>query len=118
MSDPRSLYSQRLEERRAGIARSERRHRILGYCKLAALAGGAALIWLALLNRSISIVWALVPAALLVALFVLHERVLRRQQQLHRAERYFQKALARLDGNWPGTGDPGDRHLYAAHPYA
>jgi hypothetical protein len=118
MPDPRPVYSQRLEERRVEIARGERRHRILGYCKLAAFAGGAVLVWLALLNRSISVVWALIPVALLAGLLVLHERVLRHQERLRRAERYFEKALARLDGNWPGTGEPGDRYLVASHPSA
>jgi hypothetical protein len=47
-----------------------------------------------------------------------HERVLRHQERLKRAERYFEKALARLDGNWPGTGEPGDRYLVDSHPYA
>src|SRR5882672_797887 len=118
MPDPRPLYSQRLAERRAEIARSEHRHRILGYGKLAVFAGGAALVWLALLNRSISIIWVLIPAALLAGLLVTHERVLRHQERLHRAERYFEKALARLHGNWPGTGEPGDRYVNASHPNA
>src|SRR5512136_1693971 len=103
MPDPRPLYSQRLAERRVEIAHGEQRHRILGYCKLVSVAGGAALVWLALLNHSISIIWALIPAALLAGLLVLHERVLRRHERLRRAERYFEKALARLDGKWPGT---------------
>src|SRR5216683_2043201 len=102
MPDPRLVYSQRLAERRVDIAHGEHRHRILGYCKLAAVAGGAVLVWLALLNRSVSIIWALIPAVLLAGLLVLHERVLRRQDRLRRAERFFEKALARLDGNWPG----------------
>ena len=118
MSDPRPVYSQLLEQRRADITRAERRHRILGYCKLAVLAGGAALVWLALLNRSISIIWALIPAALLAALAMFHERVLRHMERLRRAERFFEKALARLDGNWPGTGEPGDRYLTPSHPNA
>ncbi len=118
MSGPRPLYSQRLAERRAGIARSEQRHRMLGYCKLAAVAAGAALIWLALLNRALSIIWVLIPAGLLIGLVMLHERVLRQQERLRRAERYFEKALARLDGNWPGAGEPGDRYLDPSHPNA
>src|SRR5678810_1112013 len=103
MPDPRSVYSQRLEERSVDIRRVERRHRILGYCKLAVVVGGAAVVWLALLNRSISIIWALIPAALLAGLAMFHERVLRQRERLKRAERYFEKALTRLDGNWPGT---------------
>jgi hypothetical protein len=111
-------YSQRLEERRVDISRSEHRHGVLGYCKLAVVVGGAVVVWLALLNRSISIIWALIPAALLAGLAMFHERVLRHQERLKRAERYFEKALARLDGNWRGTGEPGDRYLVESHPYA
>jgi len=118
MPDPRPAYSHRLEERRADIALSERRHRILGYGKLAAVAIGAVLVWSALLNRSLSIIWALIPAVLLAALAITHERVLRRQDRLRRAERYFEKALARLDGNWTGAGEPGDRYVDPSHPYA
>ena len=118
MSDPRAAYSQRLAERRAEIARGEQRHRILGYCKLVVVACGVVLVWLALLNRSISIVWVLIPAALLAALAIFHERVLRHQERLGRAVSYFEKALARLNGHWPGTGEPGDRYFDPAHPYA
>ena len=118
MSDPRPVYSQLLEQRRVDIAHDEHRHRILGYCKLAVVVGGAALVWLALLNRSISIIWALIPAALLAALAMFHERVLRHQDRLRRAEHFFEQALARLDGNWPGTGEPGDRYLTPSHPNA
>ena len=118
MPDPRPVYSQRLEERRVDISRSEHRHGVLGYCKLAVVVGGAVVVWLALLNRSISIIWALIPAALLAGLAMFHERVLRHQERLKRAERYFEKALARLDGNWRGTGEPGDRYLVESHPYA
>ena len=118
MSDPRAVYSQLLEQRRVDIAHDEHRHSILGYCKLATVVGGTALVWLALLNRSISIIWALIPAALLAALAMFHERVLRHMERLRRAERFFEKALARLDGNWPGTGEPGDRYLTPSHPNA
>src|SRR5260370_27745808 len=115
MPDPRSVYSKRLEERRVDISRGEHRHRVLGYCKLAVVVGGAVLVWMALLNRSISIIWALIPAALLAGLAMFHERVLRHQERLKRAERYFAKALARLDGNWPATRDSGAPAFVASH---
>jgi hypothetical protein len=116
--NPRPIYSGLLEQRRAEIARLERRHRTLGYYKLAAAVGGVLIVWAALLNRAISILWILVPIALLVAFSVTHEVLLRRLDQRRRAERYFEKALARLDGKWAGTGESGDRYLDPAHPYA
>ncbi|MBV9507641.1 MAG: DNA mismatch repair protein MutS, partial [Acidobacteriia bacterium] len=35
-----------------------------------------------------------------------------------RSVRYFERALARLEGKWAGTGTPGDSYLDPAHPYA
>ncbi len=106
-----------MAERRADILRRERRHRTLGYSKLAAAACGVAVVWMALLH-AISILWGVLPAALLLTLAVVHEHLLRRLERRRRAERYFVKALERLDGKWAGKGEAGDRYLYPAHPYA
>ncbi len=115
--DPRQVYSQLLQDRRTEIARSERRHRLLGYGKVALAACGAGTLWIALLHI-ISIVWVLVPVALVAALAVFHEHLLGLLERRRRAERYFERALARLDGTWAGTGEAGDRYLDTAHPYA
>jgi hypothetical protein len=115
--DPRQVYSQLLQDRRDEIARREGRHRMLGYGKVAAAACGLGMLWIALLHV-ISIFWALLPAALLAALAVFHEHLLRLLERRRRAERYFERALARLDGKWAGTGEGGDRYLDLAHPYA
>jgi hypothetical protein len=117
MEDPRLVYSRLLAERRADISRREQRHRTLGYAKLAAAVCGVVVVWMALLH-TISIFWGLLPAALLATLAVLHEDLLRQLERCRRAERYFEKALARLDGKWSGNGEGGDRYLDPAHPYA
>ena len=48
MMDPRTLYTERLAERRAEIAHKERHHRMLGHGKLAMAVCGVLLVWLAL----------------------------------------------------------------------
>ena len=116
--DPRTLYKQRLEERRAAITHREQRHRMLGRAKLAMAACGVALVWLALAQGAFSILWVLIPIAGFVLLVVVHEKLLKELERRRRAARFFEKALARLDGNWAGTGEPGDRYNDAAHPYA
>src|SRR5271157_3471229 len=116
-SDPRLVYSRLLDERRADIAARERRHRILGYSRLAAVMGAAAVVWLALAGQ-LSIVWVAVPIAVFAVLVVIHDRLLRMLERRRRAQRFFERALARLDGQWAGSGEPGDRYLDAAHPYA
>jgi hypothetical protein len=116
--DPRILYTERLAERRAGIAHHQQHHRRLGHGKLGMAACGVALVWLALAQSAFSILWVLLPIAGFVALVVIHEKLIKELERRKRAARFFEKALARLDGNWAGTGEAGDRYNEAAHPYA
>ncbi len=115
---PRTLYTQRLAERRTAIAHQERHHRMLGHGKLATAACGVAMVWLALSEGAFSILWVLVPIAGFALLVVVHEKLLRELERRRRAARFFEKALARLDGNWAGTGEAGERYNDATHPYA
>src|ERR1039458_7085472 len=103
MTDPRQAYTALLSERRADILFRERRHASLGYGRLTAV-----ILWLALVSRSLSIAWVLVPIAGFAALVVIHDRLLRRLDRVRRAVRYFEKALPRLDGTWEGTGESGE----------
>jgi MutS-like protein len=116
--DPRSIYTQLLQERRTAIAMREKRHQLFGYFRLGAAAAGVAMVWMALAQQSFSILWASIPLAVFVGLIVLHEHLLRRLDRHRRAVRYFERALARLDGNWPGTGETGERYIDPVHCYA
>ncbi|HMC60981.1 MAG TPA: hypothetical protein VKJ01_17460, partial [Candidatus Solibacter sp.] len=117
-SDPRPVYSQLLDQRRAEIALRERRHQWLAYARLAAVAAALTVVWFALAWKAFSILWVLAPGAVFVALIVIHERLLKAMERRRRAQRYFEKGMARLDGKWIGTGEPGDRYLVPEHPYA
>jgi hypothetical protein len=119
MSDsPREVYEKHLAGRRAEIQRREQRHRRMGYAQLAVAAVAAVLVWLSLSGGEFSILWVLVPAAAFVVLLVIHDGLLKILERRRRSACYFERALARLDGNWPGSGEPGDRLLDPAHPYA
>jgi hypothetical protein len=115
---PRQVYQERLDERRAEIFRREQLHRRMGYAQLATVAVAAVLVWMSLSKGGFSILWVLIPAAAFVALLVTHDRLLKILERRRRAARYFERGLARLDGNWSGTGETGDRLLDSAHPYA
>src|SRR5947209_6487355 len=108
-SDPRSTYARLLAERRGEIAAREARHRKLGHAKIAVAAAGVALVWFALAQGGAIILWVLVPAAVFVALVVIHEKLLAETERRRRAARFFEKGIARLDGNWAGTGESGER---------
>jgi hypothetical protein len=117
MDDPRATYTRLLGERRAEIAALEARHKTLGYARLGAVGAAVAVVWAALANE-FTILWVLIPAVVFVGLIVAGERLLRTVERRKRAARFFEKALARLDGTWPGTGESGERYIDPAHPYA
>jgi MutS domain V len=117
-ADPRSTYTRLLAERRAEIAAREATHRKLGHAKLAVAAAAVALVWFALSKGGASILWVLLPIAAFVALVVIHEKLLAETERRRRAARFFERGLARLDGNWAGSGESGERYNDAAHPYA
>ena len=76
-----------------------------------------AVAWYAL-SGGFSILWVLVPIAAFVALMAAHERLLRQLERQRRAQRFFDRGLARLRGEWAGDGETGERYLNTAHPYA
>ncbi|HWC99716.1 MAG TPA: hypothetical protein VG456_23310 [Candidatus Sulfopaludibacter sp.] len=117
MPDPRPVYSQLLKERLAEISLREKGHQRLGYFRLLTACVGAVVLWLAI-QHSLSILWVLAPAGAFIFLIVLHEHLLKRLDRRRRASAYYEKGLARLDGQWAGTGESGERYADPEHPYA
>jgi hypothetical protein len=118
MTDPHSTYTELLPKRRAEIKRIVDRQRSLGYWRLVVAALALLVVWLALSAERISIAWLAVPIVVFVVLMIVHDRLQRVVDHRRRAERYFERALARLEGNWIGSGETGDRYLDPAHTYA
>jgi hypothetical protein len=117
-TDPRTAYTERLEARRAAVARHDQRHRTIGNLRLMVFLGAAVLAWLAWGREALSPFWLGLPAVVFVCLIVAHERVLRARRVEARAVAHYERALARLDGQWVGHGETGERFLDHAHPYA
>lgn len=62
--------------------------------------------------------WLLLPAVLFASAVAIHGRVLKVRRTALRGIAYFDRALARLGGDWVGVGAEGDRYRDATHPYA
>lgn len=118
MENPRQIYSEMLDERRREVAAREQRHYALGYLRLGIALAGLAVVWIALTTHALSIAWVAVPIAAFVAAMIIHEKLLAGQELRGRAVRFFERSLARLDGEWAGTGETGARYLKPEHLYA
>lgn len=106
MTDPREAYSRLLRERREDIALREERHRVFGYGRLAAAAAVLILVFLALAQRAISILWTLVPVAVFAALLVIHDRLLRKLELRRRAAAFFERHSRGSTGIGPVRAKP------------
>jgi hypothetical protein len=118
VGSPLEIYRQRLETRRAALARWQARHVQLGNARLALLVAGAVLAWLVFGRGALPVAVLALPLAAFVALVIWHDRVLQARRRAERAVSFYEQGLARLTDTWPGTGETGERFLAADHPYA
>jgi hypothetical protein len=106
-----------LVENQARMERERRRHQWLGYAKVAVFLAGAIAAAVLLRTRGL-LSLLLIPVAIFVVLVVVHDRVIRRLGKYERVTEFYARGLARLEDQWAGTGESGDRFFDAAHPYA
>lgn len=62
--------------------------------------------------------WLLLPVAALIVLAVVHDRVDRDLRRAGRGIAYYERALARLENRWIGTGSQGERFRDAGHIFS
>jgi len=94
------------------------RERLVGNARVVLFLLGLVLAWLAFFGRVLSPWWLLLPATVFTYVLFWHESVVRAWHRASRAVGFYQRGLARLDNNWKGQGQPGDRFLSDEHPYA
>jgi len=112
------VYVRRLEACNSIQAHYDTLHRRLGRGNL--FLGGIilALVGLALVAKVISILCVLAPLFAIVLVSILHGRVLKKRERCSRTVAYYQRALARMDNCWMGTGQAGEGFRSESHPYS
>lgn len=116
MTDPRSEYLRRIDERRAEAARQFQTFRRVGFVRLAFLAIGLILLWRAW--NGLSWWWVVLPAVVFIAVGRVQARITEIRLRCERGASLYEHGLARLDDRWIGTGATGERFSEPAHPYA
>ena len=108
---PRDEYESRLRAARERLKQTDAVHARLALLRLAVFIGAAVLAWYAL--------WTLWFAPLLfLVLVVLQAQAARRRRFAERSIRYYELGIARIDDQWAGKGETGERFRDATHPYA
>src|SRR5262249_15995140 len=67
-----------------------------------------------------AVVWPLIAAPLIVfiALMVFHQSIHAAVARLGRAVKFYERGVARLEDNWSGGGETGERFAGKSHPYS
>ena len=116
-AEPRIEYARRAQLHCTEAARQMQRFRKVGILRLVLLATGLVLAWLPF-NGQVSWWWVLLPSALFLALADVQARITQARRRSERAATLYDQGLARLDDNWAGRGESGERFLSGSHPYA
>src|SRR5687768_2244217 len=114
---PRAEYTRRAETKRAELAAISRTDENIGSGRLfAAILAIVGFIVASKYNLSVAV--PIAPAIVFVLLVIWHERLRARRRLIERGVAFYDVCLARIDGKWAGTGNPGNEFLQAEHPYA
>jgi hypothetical protein len=114
--DIRAAYAARLADRERTSAALARRDDALARTRLAVFVAGGLLLWGAL-RGMIAAAWIVAPAAVFVALVVLHARTRAAHARVRRGIDFYRRGIARIDECWAGMGTTGERHRDPHHPY-
>ncbi len=114
---PHSAYQCSLKQKREELSKAVRWDKILGYSKLLLFAF-LILIALRFLTEQRGIWLLLIVAAAVLALEIVHEKVLKCIRRIKVVMSFYERGLARIEGRWAGTGETGERFIDPAHPYS
>src|SRR3569623_13923 len=118
VDDPRAIYQSRLAARRVPAARLDRLDLGMSGLRGLLVLSAVALVWLAV-RHILPATALLIPGGLFLVAMALHDRLAARRMRIDRAIDLYQRALARLDGNWAGPrAESGARFLDPERPYA
>jgi hypothetical protein len=115
--DAAEIYAEELRNLGHLQASQQRRERLLGYSKL--LIAAATLVAALFLPRHIEAFALLAaPVAAFIVLAVLQEKLLASIRYRTRSIAFYERGQARLNDQWAGSGETGERFLDPSHPYA
>ncbi len=105
----------RHQERAADAARLAER---ISRARLGLALAAILIAWLAFDAGRLSPWWLVAPATAFAGLLAVHARVRRRRLRAEQGAAFYQRGLARIDGQWAGIGSSGTRFRDPHHPYA
>jgi hypothetical protein len=115
---PQEEYRQRAARHHAHAAEAARREETISRARLVVAVAAAVIAGIAYGTGHLSPWWLGAPVVAFAALVVVHGQVRHRRRRAKRGAAFYERGLARLDGQWTGMGRDGARFQDPRHPYA
>jgi hypothetical protein len=115
---PSEEYVQRRNARQLRVADYEKIHIRLGNVRLLLAVVAVFTAWASFRAHSLSPWWLAAPVAAFAGIASYHSRVLRARELSERAVSFYERALARVEDRWAGSGETGERFDDPHHVYA
>lgn len=114
---PADVYSNALQVLKQTQAVEQRRETQLGYAKLL-VAALTLILAFVFLHYPLLVEFLAAPAGLFIVLAVMQEKLIRSLRFRARSITFYERGLARLNDQWAGAGETGERFFDPLHPYA
>src|SRR5262245_39647786 len=114
---PRSEYQRRLESRRDALSSEQQRSRKIWLWRRIVF---AVILLMIILAFEKAVAWWLIalPVIGFIALMAIHQRIQASVARFERAVKFYERGIARLEDNWSGGGEAGERFADKSHPYS
>ena len=113
----RSLYSERLAARRTEAERCALTRQRLGNLRLGVFGLGILALW-PVFAGAVHAAWLALPVVGFAWLVFRHDRARNEERRAVRAAEFYERGIARLDGEFAGQGRSGLEYVEAEHVYA
>jgi hypothetical protein len=115
---PIAEYERRRRDRQEAASRLTRLYWIIANTRIGVFLVAAGSAYLTFWTQQISAFWFGLSSATFIALIFWHERVRQARMRAQVTVSFYDKALARMENRWAGTGEPGTRFIDESHPCA
>ena len=115
---PAEEYAARRSAREAHANQFQKIHIRLGNLRLLLAIAAAILAWEALRAHVLSVWWLAIPIGAFAVIAYAHSGILRRMELSRRAIAFYARGIARIDDQWAGTGETGERFVDPHHVYS
>jgi len=115
---PLNEYRARLDAHQARLAQLDSRDRALSAARLVVVLIGIVTAWAIFDPDRLALAWLSVPIVAFAGLAIIHDRQARQREAERRAVAFYRAGIARIEGEWVGTGPAGEDFADPEHPCA